>query len=500
MTNLENCSNHIFSIRRNNINPIFNFQNHKALKVKIFLFISIGFYLFLSIPAYSQDSLFRYLNIAGKNNPAVLQKFSEYKASLQKVPQVGSLPDPELSTGIFLSPMELVAGKQVADVRLMQMFPWFGVLKNAKDEMSLMAKAKYESFREIKLQLFYSVQKTWYELQKVQQTIRINEENLKILQSLERLAVVKFKAASTGGGSSSGGQGNKVNPTSAVSGSSGMNSMGGNPESGTKTAAVPMPSSPMGSTGGSGLAEVYRIQMEIGELENSISLLKNQQQTISARFNSYLNRSPKLEVNLPEILNADSLAYSLTAVSDSMLSQSPMLGMLKYEEQSLESRRKMVSRMGYPMVGIGLNYSVIQKNQMSTSTMNGSDMIMPMLTVTLPIYRKKYRAMREEVSLMQESTKQGIQETANSLQNEYYEATQFYHDARRRMKLYRNQSALAGKTLNILMRSFSSSGSDLSDLLRIRQQTLDYELKQIEAITDNNTAIAWLKKLSCGEK
>jgi len=452
------------------------------------------------ITTFSQDSLFYYLNIAGKNNPAVLQKYSEYKASLQKVPQVGSLPDPELSTGIFLSPMELVAGKQVADIRLMQIFPWFGVLKNAKDEMSLMAKAKYESFREAKLLLFYNVQKTWSELQKVQQTIRINEENLRILQSLERLAVVKFKAAPASGGSSSGGPVIKGNSVSAAAGSSGMTTMGGNPESVTNTSAATMPSSPMGSSVGSDLAEVYRIQLEIGELENSISLLKNQQQTISARFNNYLNRSPKLGVNLPEKLNTDSLAFSLTAVSDSMLSQSPMLGMLKYEEQSLESRRKMVSRMGYPMVGIGLNYSVIQKSQMSTSAMNGSDMIMPMMTVTLPIYRKKYKAMRKEVSLMQESTRQGIQETSNSLQNEYYEAIQFYQDARRRMKLYRNQSALAGKTLNILMRSFSVSGSDLSDLLRIRQQNLDYELKQIEAITDNNTAIAWLKKLSCGER
>ena len=468
------------------------------LKSKIFLFVSISF--LLSVSAYSQDSLFHYLNIAGKNNPAVLQKFNEYKASLQKVPQVGILPDPELSTGIFLSPMELVAGKQVADIRFMQMFPWFGVLRNAKDEMSLMAKAKYESFREAKLQLFYSVQKTWYELQRVRQTIRINEENLKILQSLERLSVAKFKAAQVSGGSSSGNQVFNGKSASAVAGSSGMNSMGGNSESAAKTSAAPMPSSPMGSSGGSGLAEVYRIQMETGELENNLSLLKSQQQTISVRFNSYLNRSPKLEVIVPVLLSADSLTYSLSVVSDSLFSQSPMLGMLKYEERSLESRRKMVSRMGYPMVGIGLNYSVIQKNQMSTSTMNGSDMIMPMMTITLPIYRKKYKAMREEVSLMQESTRQGIQETANSLQNEYYEAIQFYQDARQRMKLYQNQSALAGKTLNILMKSYSASGSDLSDLLRIRQQTLDYELKQIEAITDNNTAIAWLKKLSCGEK
>jgi len=43
--------------------------------------------------------------------------------------------------------------------------------------------------------------------------------------------------------------------------------------------------------------------------------------------------------------------------------------------------------------------------------------------------------------------------------------------------------------------SFSASGANLSDLLRIRQQLLDYDLKKIEAIADYNTSIAWLKRL-----
>lgn len=239
--------------------------------------------------------------------------------------------------------------------------------------------------------------------------------------------------------------------------------------------------------------------METGELENSIALLKNQEQTIAARFNNYLNRQPQSIITLPEKLEADSLGYSLSAVSDSMFRQSPMLGMLAYEQQSLEARKTMVTKMGYPMVGLGVNYSLINKNEMSTSTMNGSDMIMPMVTVTLPIYRKKYKAMREEVELMKTANKQGYQATSNSLQTEYYEAIQLYQDAQRRMKLYQNQHELAEKSLNILLKSFSASGSGLTDVLRIRQQTLDYELKKIEAISDNNTAIAWLKRLGCLE-
>jgi outer membrane protein TolC len=156
----------------------------------------------------------------------------------------------------------------------------------------------------------------------------------------------------------------------------------------------------------------------------------------------------------------------------------------------------MVTKMGYPRVGLGVNYSLIKTNPASMAPeMNGKDMVMPMVTVTLPIYRKKYKAMQEEVKLQKTATQQGFQATANALQTEYFEAIQLYQDAQRRMKLYQNQADLANKSLNILMKSFSASGSGLTDLLRIQQQTHDYETRQIEAITDNNTAIAWLKRL-----
>jgi len=451
----------------------------------------------LSFSAYSQDSLTVYLELAAKNNPTVLQKLAEYEASLQKVPQVGSLPDPELNLGVFLSPMELVGGKQVADIRLMQMFPWFGVLKNAKDEMSLMAKAKFESFREAKLQVYYDVQQSWNELQKVQQSVLISENNLEILRTLERLSLVKFKAASIGGSASSGPSSSGGNQQTAASGSPGMNTMGGG-NAGNSPTSTPaaMPSSPMSSNGSSGLADIYRIQMEIAELENGISLQKDQLQTISARLNGFMNRKPQTPVLLTEKLTIDSLGFSLATVSDSMFSGSPMLGMLEYEQKSLDARQQMVSKMGYPMVGLGLNYSLIKKDPAAMAPdMNGVDMIMPMVTVTLPIYRKKYKAMQEEVKLQKEATQQNYQATTNALQTEYYEAIQLYQDARRRMKLYQNQADLANKSLNILLKSFSSSGSGLTDLLRIRQQTLDYETKQIEAISDNNTAIAWIKRL-----
>jgi len=463
---------------------------------KLILYL-IGFTF--SISANSQDSLMLYLGLAAKNNPVVLQRYNEYQAALQKVPQVGSLPDPQLEMGVFLSPMELMAGNQVADIKLMQMFPWFGVIKNAKDEMSLMAKASYETFRDAKLQVYYDLQRNLYDLYKVKQNIRISEKNIDLLKTIERLTLLKFKTGTTSTGSSATTSAVSAGNASANSGgSSQMNTMGGNasPSVGSSGSMAP---GPMGSSSGSsGLADVYRIQIEIGDLENNIALLKSQQNTLQARFNSFLNRPMTTAVSVPEILSSESLDISYLTVSDSMFTTNPMLTMLQYEQQSLEARRKMIKQMGYPMVGVGLNYSVISKSEMSTSPMNGQDMIMPMLTFTLPIYRKKYKAMQTETNYMQTATQQSYQATANSLQADYYEALQNYTDAQRRMKLYANQSVLAQKSLDILIKTFSSSNSNLTDILRIRQQLFDYEYKQVEALSDFNTAVAWMKRLNSG--
>ena len=466
---------------------------------KNFNYIIFALLIFPLVSAVAQsDSLTYYLGLAAKNNPTVLQRYNEYQAALQKIPQVGGLPDPQLELGVFLSPMELVAGNQVADIKLMQMFPWFGVLKNAKDEMSLMAKGKYELFRDAKLQVYYDLQRTAYELQKNRQQIRFSEKNLEILKTIERLAIVKFR---TGGNTSAGGTNKSSIPTqqSTSSGSGGTSSggMGGNSGSTRTQTAAPMPTSnAMGSSTGSfGLVDLYSIQLETGELENNIALLKSQQTTIAARFNTYLNRPLQSAVSLPDTLKADSIGIAYLSVSDSVISRNPMLGMLKYEQQSLDARTRMQKQMGLPMVGVGLNYSVITKSEMSTSPMNGQSMIMPMLTVTLPIYRKKYNAMQVETKFLKTASEQNYQATANALQSEYYEAMQLYRDAQRRLKLYDNQTQLAQRSLDILIKNFSVSGSGLTDLLRTRQLVLDYQFKQVEAITDYNTAIAWIKRL-----
>lgn len=462
--------------------------------------------------ASSRDSLMKYMRIAGENNPLVMQRLNEYRASLEKVQQVGTLPDPELTTGIFLTPMELLGGNQVAEVSLMQMFPWFGVLKNSKDEMSLMAQANYESFRDAKAELNYNVQRTWNQYYLLKEEINIAEKNMELLRTIERLTLTRFRQApgTRSSGQSSGAQSSFASSGSSLSQGSGATgtSSGGMSTMGASGSFVPQGGSgSMGTssgmsasaTGGS-LSDLYRIQMEIADLENRIALLKNSTVTMRAQFNALLNRPLDVPVYLPDTLTADTLNVALEAIAESMLRNNPMLAMIEYERQSIEARRLMNLKMGYPMVGVGLNYSIINESMMSTSEMNGNDMIMPMVKVTLPIYRKKYKALQKEAVLLKTASDNNYQATANTLKAEIYQAVQSYLDARLLMELYRNQNTLAQKSLELMIRDFSVSGAALTDVLRVRQQTLDYEYSQVEALANYNTSIAYIRRLMADNK
>ena len=79
------------------------------------------------------QSINDYYTIAAENNPELKAKYKEFEAAMQKIPQVSSLPDPNLSMGYFISPVETRLGPQNMRFSLTQMFPWFGTLKAQKN-------------------------------------------------------------------------------------------------------------------------------------------------------------------------------------------------------------------------------------------------------------------------------------------------------------------------------------------------------------------------------
>ena len=472
----------------------------------IFKMLIMSILLLIPVKAWPQvDSLRHYLGIAMKNNPDIMQKLFEYRAAMKKIPQSGSLPDPELIAGVLLQKMELMEGYQVADIKFMQMFPWFGVLRNAKDETGMMARAKYESYADAVLNISFNVKKSWFELNKINQEVKISENNLEILNTIERLTLIRFKSPLTGtsGVSSQTNSQETGNPvsgnTSAVMSAMGNSSVN-NPGTANNMSSSPVSMNSMGSQSNtSGLADLYRVQTEKNDLHYNIESLKRRMKTELASFNSLLNRSPGAEVTLPDTIIPEAMGIKTAAIYDSMLINNPMLGMVGYEKKSLEARERLIKAMGFPMLGIGVDYSIISKFPYASTSMNGKDMVMPMVTVTLPVYRKKYKAMKDEVELLKAANDYQYSAAGNALNNEYYQAQELLEDASGRLKLYSDQTLLSQNILNLTLKNYATSSATLTDILRIRQQVLEYRTRLIEAVTDFNVAVAWLKKLEASE-
>ena len=464
---------------------------------KFKIYIGIVAVFLVCQTSYAQEAtneLDQYLELAANNNPEVKAAFNQYLATLEKVPQVGSLPDPQATFGAFIKPMELLGGNQVGNVQIMQMFPWFGTLRTSREEASMMANAKYDAFNSTKAVLFYQVKAGWYQLMRYDKEIELARENIELLESLEKLALIKFESPGADASSS------PMQNATPMSSKGSANSMGGMNNQNTSNNKASATISGAGMSTGmsskqSGLSDVLRVKMEILEQKNNLELLIDQRHTEQVKFNALLNREPETNIQISESLAVASLDVDRLAICDSILENNPMLAMLKNEAGSYAHMEEKARKMGSPMLGAGLNYMLIQKREGNTSMMNGKDMFMPMVSVSIPIYRKKYNSMQSEARLMQEATAEQSNTMQNNLMIEYQQFVQNLNDAERRISLYQEQEELARKTTDLLLSGFTASGTDYEEVLRMQLKVLDYSFKHIEAIADYNTSVAMAEQL-----
>lgn len=425
--------------------------------IKALLIIVLGLISGVALKAQGVDSLSFYLEYAAKNNPELKGYFLNYQASQEKIPQAGAWSDPQLDIGFFVKPMDIVGGQQIADITLTQMFPWFGTKKAAQTEAVHMAQMAYEQFREAKDELYLELYTQWYALSALKQQLSINRDNLSLLKQVEQLSLRKVSAPPLDGG---------------------ITAMGS--------------SSP-------GMAGVLRVQLEALDVENNIESILSEMEAEKARFNALLNRPLDAEVFLPDTLIQVPLFLDKEIVLKQVESQNPALNMLREEELAFRAKNEMNKKMGLPMLGVGLQYMLIGESEMMNSNpdggMNGMDMLMPMVSVSLPIYRNKYKASRRESRFMWEAATEKYHNSLNTLQSELHKLISGLENAERKIALYRKQEQLAQTGYNLLVAGYASAKSDISELIQLQRQLLDYQLKLAEAIAEYNTLAASVLKL-----
>lgn len=389
----------------------------------------------------TEPRLQQYLIQAAENNPELKSHYHQYLAALEQVPQVTTLPDPELSFGYFINPIETRVGPQQARFGITQMFPWFGTLESRGNVTTEKAKARFETFREARNRLFLEVQNKWYQLYRMQESIRIVEENVSILETFESLAMRRYESGQVG------------------------------------------------------QVDVLRAQIEKEDLKTQLELLKDDLQVGRQEFNELLNREDHQPVLLAKSLQPKTLTLTSEELEQKILQQNPSLIRFEYERSSARSAIEVARKEGLPSFGMGIDYIITGERDMAL-TDNGQDAMMVRAGIQLPLYRKKYRAKKQQARLELQATQNRHEAVQNRLVTQLEQAKRDYYDAERRMKLYRDiQIQRTQQALNILTEQYASADTDFEELLRLQRKLLDYELARETALVDLNKAVAQIEYL-----
>jgi outer membrane protein TolC len=440
-----------------------------------------------------------YLKIAAQNNPGVKAQYQSYYAALEKVPQAGSLPDPQLSFSMFIGRdglfMERLMGEQLTELSVMQMFPWAGSLAAAKDEATYMAQMQFAAFQESKINLNHEVRSAWYNLYRIDKELVLLNEEKEILKTYEQLALTRFKTGTSGvSGNNAPAQG--ASSTQQNTSASGGMSMGGSNQPATSANSPSMNTGMSGGSSGS-MVDVLLVQLQIKELDTRITLLKSSRKPQEIKFNNLLNRSVNESIVIADTLLSANLPAMLSIIRDSVIQNHPMVKMFAWDEKVRETQQRMATLMGRPMIGVGLAYMVFRPryDELMNVNMGGENMFMPMVTVSLPIYRKKYNAQRKEAEYYQQAARYNKESVQLDLMNELENLLYDYESSLQRLSLLNDQLEITQQAIRLMITSYSTGTMGMEEILRQRQSLLSYQQQQLNALTEQHITISSIKKL-----
>ncbi|WP_341222158.1 TolC family protein [Polaribacter atrinae] len=391
---------------------------------KVLHFIIFSFSLFI-VHSVSAQELETYINIALENNPEI-QKFElQYRIASEKVNEVNTLPNTEFSAGYFVLEPETRTGTQRFKVSAKQMLPWFGTITSRENYASSLADTKYEDIVIAKRKLMVSVSKSYYKLyvNKAKQAILV--ENNKLLKTYETLALTSIE----------------VGKASAV--------------------------------------DLFRLQMRQNELEQLRLVLEQQFLTEQTTFNNLLNREKGIKIDVVDALLMPSKGFD---INTNNLDLHPEL--LKYDKlfQSVTKSELMNQKESQPSFGFGFDYINIHAGPDITFSEKGKDILMPTVSLSIPIFNKKYKSKTKQNELQQQEIEAQKQERLNTLDTFLDKAINDRISARITYNTQVKNLKQAKAAEDILIKSYETGTIDFNDVLDIQELQLKFQMNQIEAV------------------
>ncbi|WP_108246937.1 TolC family protein [Muricauda brasiliensis] len=388
---------------------------------KNFIYIVIALATF-GVHAQSLES---YLQEAELNSPMIQALELRYNIAKEKVNEVNTLPNTTVAAGYYVSEPETRTGAQRARFSVSQMLPWFGTITARENYASSMAETEYAEVVIAKRKLALSVAQSYYKLYGILAKQKVLQENIQLLQTYETLALTSVE----------------VGKASAV--------------------------------------DVLKLQIRQNELQQQKEELEQSYMAEQAVFNNLLNRDESIAVEVVEVMD---IPENDPILNKEDLSLNPEL--LKYDQlyESVTQSELLNQKENAPSFGIGLDYIPVSERDDMVFSDNGKDIVMPMVTFSVPIFNNKFRSVSKQNELRQKEIELQKVERLNVLENAYANAISQRNQARIAHQTQEKNLKQAKDAEEILIKNYETGTINFNDVLDIQELQLKFQTNQIQSV------------------
>ena len=360
-----------------------------------------------------------------ENSPEIKKFELQHSIASEKVNAVNTLPNTEFGIGYFVSEPETRTGAQRAKLSVKQMMPWFGSITARENYTSSLVDAKYEDIAIAKRKLIASVSQSYFNLYAIKRKQEVLLENIELLKTYETLALTSVS----------------VNKASVV--------------------------------------DVLRLQMRQNEIAQLNKVLEQSYLGEQTLLNNLLNRDKTLVITINNDLIIPS--EDLLVVQEN-LQLHPEL--LKYDKlyKSVEQSELLNQKESSPMIGFGLDYINVEKRPDMSFSENGKDILMPMVSLSIPIFNKKNKSQTKQNALKQQEIESEKQLRINTLETLLDKAITNRISARIAYETQLKNLKQAKDAETILIKNYETGTIDFNDVLDIQELQLKFQINQIESV------------------
>lgn len=399
--------------------------------------ISVLFSLFYVHFAQGQN-LQTYIDDAIANSPDIQKVQLQYDIAKEKVNEANWLPNTELSAGYFISETETRVGAQRARISLKQMLPWFGTITARENYASSMAAAQYEEVVIATRKLIMAVSQSFYNLMSNKAKQAVLEHNVELLETYEQLALTSVE----------------VGKASAVS--------------------------------------VLRLQIRQNELQQTKAVLQQQFLAEQATFNNLLNRETNTEV---VVIHDLTIPSESDVIAEEQLTVHPELAKYDRIYESISQSELLNQKESNPMLGFGVDYIPVSERTDMILIDNGKDILMPMATISIPIFNNKYKSQSKQNEFQQQAITWEKENRLNTLQTILAKAIYDRNSARISYDTQAKNLKQAKNAEEILIKNYETGTIDFNDVLDIQELQLKFQINQIDAVKSYYTQSALIHYL-----